>query len=300
MVGAAFGFKVKDVAKSRAADHARGLPAQPDQQGQALPADRRRGAEPDAARGRRAAHAVELPVSATRRCCRASWSASPSSARSCSGPRWSSSASAWPPPATSARSTPKRPSGYIEHRLKCAGSTGKPTFEPEAFDAIYKASRGIPRRINALCDRLLLLGFLCERTHLTVADVDEVVREFAQEAEVPKRARRRRGRRRRRRQRQPGRAGCRCANSTCRSCSLDAGLARGHDPAARRARRRPARRPAAAARAQRAAAGARQPADAGHAEEAGQRRARRHPARRASDARRSRASHAKRTPSPTR
>ena len=78
---------------------------------------------------------------------------------------------------------PKRPSGYIEHRLKCAGSTGKPSFEPEAFDAIFKASHGIPRRINAICDRLLLLGFLCERTHLTVADVDEVVREFASESD---------------------------------------------------------------------------------------------------------------------
>jgi general secretion pathway protein A len=74
---------------------------------------------------------------------------------------------------------------YIEHRLKRAGSTGLPTFEPEAFGLIFKASQGIPRRINTLCDRLLLLGFLCERTHLTAADVQEVVREFANEAEVP-------------------------------------------------------------------------------------------------------------------
>src|SRR5512137_160719 len=32
---------------------------------------------------------------------------------------------------------------YIGHRLKCAGSTGKPTFEPAVFDAIYKSSGGI-------------------------------------------------------------------------------------------------------------------------------------------------------------
>jgi len=75
--------------------------------------------------------------------------------------------------------------GYIEHRLKCAGSTGKPSFDAEAFDAIYISSRGIPRRINALCDRLLLLGFLSERTHLTTVDVQEVIREFASESEVP-------------------------------------------------------------------------------------------------------------------
>lgn len=74
---------------------------------------------------------------------------------------------------------------YIEHRLKCAGSTGKPTFEAGAFEAIYQASAGIPRRINSVCDRLLLAGFLAGRDHLTTADVAEVVREFARENTVP-------------------------------------------------------------------------------------------------------------------
>jgi hypothetical protein len=77
---------------------------------------------------------------------------------------------------------------YIEHRLKCAGATDKPSFDPEVFDTIHQAARGIPRQINALCDRLLLLGFLCDRTHLTLGDVQEVIREFAQEAEVPQRS----------------------------------------------------------------------------------------------------------------
>ena len=77
--------------------------------------------------------------------------------------------------------------GYIEHRLKCAGSTGKPSFEAGVMDVIYKASGGIPRRINAVCDRVLLAGFLAGRTHLTVADVNEVVQEFQQENEVPSR-----------------------------------------------------------------------------------------------------------------
>ena len=74
--------------------------------------------------------------------------------------------------------------GYIEHRLKCAGSKGKPTFEPLAFEGIFKASNGIPRRINAVCDRLLLAGFLAGRTLLTAEDVAEVVREFQQENAV--------------------------------------------------------------------------------------------------------------------
>jgi putative secretion ATPase (PEP-CTERM system associated) len=75
---------------------------------------------------------------------------------------------------------------YIEHRLKCAGADGKPTFEPEAFASIHKASGGIPRRINTLCDRLLLLGFMAERTQLTLADVEEVLNDIAQETTVPK------------------------------------------------------------------------------------------------------------------
>ncbi len=77
---------------------------------------------------------------------------------------------------------------YIEHRLKCAGSKGKPSFEPEAFEGIFKASGGIPRRINAVCDRLLLAGFLAGRTALTAVDVEEVVREFQQENAVSTRA----------------------------------------------------------------------------------------------------------------
>ncbi|HET9646351.1 MAG TPA: XrtA/PEP-CTERM system-associated ATPase [Burkholderiaceae bacterium] len=74
---------------------------------------------------------------------------------------------------------------YIQHRLKTAGATDKPTFEAGAFDAIFNASQGVPRRINSICDRLLLLGYLNGRTHLSVEDVNEVVREFAREVGSP-------------------------------------------------------------------------------------------------------------------
>ena len=72
--------------------------------------------------------------------------------------------------------------GYIEHRLKCAGGTGRPGFGPGAFDAIFKATGGIPRRINSVCDRLLLLGFLGNKETLVLEDVDEVVNEMRDEA----------------------------------------------------------------------------------------------------------------------
>jgi general secretion pathway protein A len=62
------------------------------------------------------------------------------------------------------------------------GGTGRPTFGPGAFEAIYKATAGIPRRINSVCDRLLLLGFLGNKENLSVEDVDEVVHEMRDEA----------------------------------------------------------------------------------------------------------------------
>lgn len=71
--------------------------------------------------------------------------------------------------------------GYIEHRIKRAGGTGRPSFGEGAFEAIHKATAGIPRRINSVCDRLLLLGFLSSKEALTVADVDEVVNEMHEE-----------------------------------------------------------------------------------------------------------------------
>ena len=82
---------------------------------------------------------------------------------------------------------------YILHRLKCAGSTGFPEFEPQAFPAIHDASHGIPRRINSICDRLLLLGYMENRKLLTATDVDTVLRDFAGEvttaSNTPDRAR---------------------------------------------------------------------------------------------------------------
>ena len=71
---------------------------------------------------------------------------------------------------------------YIEHRLKCAGASGKPSFDADAFTALHRASHGIPRRINTLCDRLLLLGFMHENPHLTAADVEEVVQDLSRES----------------------------------------------------------------------------------------------------------------------
>lgn len=71
--------------------------------------------------------------------------------------------------------------GYIEHRLECVGASGRPTFDAAAYEAIFKASGGIPRRINLIADRLLLLGCLSDKDAFGLNDVNEVAGEIQDE-----------------------------------------------------------------------------------------------------------------------
>jgi putative secretion ATPase (PEP-CTERM system associated) len=80
----------------------------------------------------------------------------------------------------------KETQAYIEHRLNCAGWKNSPHFAPEAFPAIHRASDGIPRRINAVCDRLLLSGFLSNKRNISEDDVIEIAREMESETFAPK------------------------------------------------------------------------------------------------------------------
>lgn len=70
---------------------------------------------------------------------------------------------------------------YIDHRLKCSGSNDSIVIFPDAYEAIFKASSGIPRRINSVCDRLLLFGFLSNKKEFKAEDVEEVAREIYEE-----------------------------------------------------------------------------------------------------------------------
>lgn len=74
---------------------------------------------------------------------------------------------------------------YIEHRLKTVGWASDPVFDDGTFAAIHDFTGGIPRRINTLCDRLLLLGFLEERHELNVGSVQEVSEDLLSENNVP-------------------------------------------------------------------------------------------------------------------
>jgi general secretion pathway protein A len=55
---------------------------------------------------------------------------------------------------------------YIQHRLQTAGSNGEPTFTLGALWRIYHYTKGIPRLVNALCDKCLLAGFVHQRSRI--------------------------------------------------------------------------------------------------------------------------------------
>jgi general secretion pathway protein A len=70
---------------------------------------------------------------------------------------------------------------YIVHRLQTVGWKGDPSFGEDAYAAIHQHTGGLPRKINVLCDRLLLMGHLDEKHAFTAKEVGEVIDELQQE-----------------------------------------------------------------------------------------------------------------------
>ena len=67
---------------------------------------------------------------------------------------------------------------YIGHRLRLAGANGRPTFGRWALRRIYRYSKGVPRLINAVCDKVLLCGFVDGTDQLRLRHVRRAVREL--------------------------------------------------------------------------------------------------------------------------
>lgn len=67
---------------------------------------------------------------------------------------------------------------YIQHRLSVSGSKGLPYFTPWAIWRIYRYSRGIPRLINAVCDKCLLAGFVLQKDKIDYNIVGLAIKEL--------------------------------------------------------------------------------------------------------------------------
>ena len=70
---------------------------------------------------------------------------------------------------------------YVEHRMKCVGWQGNPAFDADMFAELYAATGGVPRRINQIVNRLLLLGAVEERRRIDAAMLGEVLGELTQD-----------------------------------------------------------------------------------------------------------------------
>jgi len=70
---------------------------------------------------------------------------------------------------------------YIEHRLQLVGWAGDPQFTAEAYRTVHELTGGVPRKINALCSRILLNGFLEELHVIEAPVVTQVGRELTEE-----------------------------------------------------------------------------------------------------------------------
>src|SRR5262245_29292329 len=66
---------------------------------------------------------------------------------------------------------------YIAHRLEVAGRSDAGIFSGKALKAIYRASGGIPRLVNVLCDKALVLGYAAGAKVIKAKLVREVLKD---------------------------------------------------------------------------------------------------------------------------
>jgi general secretion pathway protein A len=69
--------------------------------------------------------------------------------------------------------------GYVGHRLVVAGGKGHLRFTDGAFGAIYAYSQGNPRRINAVCDRALLIAYSKDQFSVSKKTVRKAVEDIS-------------------------------------------------------------------------------------------------------------------------
>ena len=74
---------------------------------------------------------------------------------------------------------------YLAHRLATAGATGRPRFTPDAAARLYAETRGVPRKLNLLAGRVLLMGAIEQQDVIDGALVDAAAADLRRDAELP-------------------------------------------------------------------------------------------------------------------
>jgi general secretion pathway protein A len=66
----------------------------------------------------------------------------------------------------------------VQHRLHVSGGNGTPYFTRLALWRVHHYSKGIPRLVNAVCDKALLAGFVQQQDKIGFRMVGQAVREL--------------------------------------------------------------------------------------------------------------------------
>jgi len=67
---------------------------------------------------------------------------------------------------------------YVQHRLQVSGANGGPNFTRPALWRVHRYSGGIPRLVNALCDKALLAGFVHQAGQINYQMIGRAAREL--------------------------------------------------------------------------------------------------------------------------
>ena len=66
----------------------------------------------------------------------------------------------------------------MQHRIHVSGGNGTPHFTRPALWRVHHYSQGIPRLVNAVCDKALLAGFVQQSDRIDYRMVGRAVREL--------------------------------------------------------------------------------------------------------------------------
>ena len=74
---------------------------------------------------------------------------------------------------------------YVEHRLARVGWAGNPVIDPRMYPELAKATGGVPRRVNRIMARMLLLGAVEQRERIDSAMLEAVLADLARDSAAP-------------------------------------------------------------------------------------------------------------------
>ena len=67
---------------------------------------------------------------------------------------------------------------YVHHRLRVSGAANGLNFTRPALWRIYRYTKGIPRLVNAVCDKALLAGYVEQKDKISFRTIGRAIREL--------------------------------------------------------------------------------------------------------------------------